>query len=132
MVTGSHPRFTVDGLDHTTASRSVIRRKTAKSTSPSQGPKGASRWRIVWHHLLPNTRGTLITVVMLSYVSLLEGAVLTESVFAWPGLGRYLTNALFASDMPAILGATLVIGSCFIIINALTDALVWLTDPRTR
>ncbi|QGX92941.1 ABC transporter permease [Tatumella sp. TA1] len=94
--------------------------------------KGASRWRIVWHHLLPNTRGTLITVVMLSYVSLLEGAVLTESVFAWPGIGRYLTNALFASDIPAILGATLVIGSCFIIINALTDALVWLTDPRTR
>ncbi len=94
--------------------------------------KGAGRWRIVWQHLLPNTRSLLITVVMLSYVSLLEGAVLTETVFAWPGLGRYLTNALFASDIPAILGATLVIGSCFILINALTDALVWLTDPRTR
>ncbi|WP_025904102.1 ABC transporter permease [Tatumella sp. UCD-D_suzukii] len=94
--------------------------------------KGASRWRILWHHLLPNTRGTLITVVMLSYVSLLEGSVLTESVFSWPGMGRYLTNALFAADFPAILGTTLVVGACFILINALTDALVWLTDPRTR
>lgn len=94
--------------------------------------KGAGRWRILWHHLLPNTRGTLITVVMLSYVSLLEGSVLTESVFSWPGMGRYLTNALFASDIPAILGTTLVIGSCFILINTLTDALVWLTRPGTR
>ncbi|MBS0894477.1 ABC transporter permease [Tatumella sp. JGM130] len=94
--------------------------------------KGAGRWRIIWHHLLPNTRGTLITVIMLSYVSLLEGSVLTESVFSWPGMGRYLTNALFASDFPAILGTTLVIGTCFILINALTDALVWLTDPATR
>ncbi|WP_241613637.1 ABC transporter permease [Rosenbergiella epipactidis] len=112
--------------------RAALLEENSKEYVTLARAKGASRWRIVWHHLLPNTRGTLITVVMLSYVSLLEGAVLTESVFAWPGLGRYLTNALFASDMPAILGATLVIGSCFIIINALTDALVWLTDPRTR
>lgn len=112
--------------------RAALLEENSKEYVTLARAKGASRWRIVWHHLLPNTRGTLITVVMLSYVSLLEGAVLTESVFAWPGLGRYLTNALFASDIPAILGATLVIGSCFIIINALTDALVWLTDPRTR
>ena len=112
--------------------RAALLEENSKEYVTLARAKGASRWRIIWHHLLPNTRGTLITVVMLSYVSLLEGAVLTESVFAWPGIGRYLTNALFASDIPAILGATLVIGSCFIIINALTDALVWLTDPRTR
>lgn len=94
--------------------------------------KGAGRSRIVFQHLLPNVSSSLITVVMLSYVSLLEGSVLTENVFSWPGLGRYLTNALFASDMPAILGSTLLIGSCFVLFNALTDALVWLTDPRTR
>ena len=59
-------------------------------------------------------------------------AVLTETVFAWPGVGRYLTSALFAADTPAILGATLLIGTCFVLLNALADALTYLVDPRTR
>jgi ABC-type dipeptide/oligopeptide/nickel transport system permease component len=67
--------------------------------------------RIVFVHILPNISGALLTVMALAYASLLEGAVLTETVFAWPGIGRYLTTAMFAGDMPAILGATLVVGS---------------------
>ena len=94
--------------------------------------KGASRGRILLCHIFPNVRGTLITVLGLSYATLLEGSVLTETVFAWPGVGRYLTTALFASDVPAILGSTLLIGGCFVLLNALVDALTWLTDPRTR
>ncbi|OON41893.1 peptide ABC transporter permease [Izhakiella australiensis] len=94
--------------------------------------KGAGRTRILLWHLLPNVRGTLITVLTLSYATLLEGSVLTETVFAWPGVGRYMTNALFASDVPAILGSTLLIGGSFILLNALADALTALTDPRTR
>jgi peptide/nickel transport system permease protein len=58
--------------------------------------------------------------------------VLTETVFAWPGVGRYLTTALFAADTPAILGATLLIGTSFVVLNALADALTYLGDPRTR
>ena len=73
-----------------------------------------------------------MTVIALSYATLLEGSVLTETVFAWPGVGRYMTNALFSADVPAILGSTLLIGACFILLNALADALTWLTDPRTR
>jgi peptide/nickel transport system permease protein len=83
--------------------------------------KGASLRRIVFIHILPNVAGTLLTVIALSYASLLEGAVLTETVFAWPGIGRYLTTAMFAGDMPAILGATLVVGASFVLLNALTD-----------
>ncbi len=83
--------------------------------------KGASLGRIVFIHILPNVSGTLLTVIALSYASLLEGAVLTETVFAWPGIGRYLTTAMFAGDMPAILGATLVVGASFVLLNALTD-----------
>lgn len=94
--------------------------------------KGASRGRILLLHVFPNVRGTLITVLALSYATLLEGSVLTETVFAWPGVGRYMTTALFASDTPAILGSTLLIGGCFITLNALADGLTWLTDPRTR
>jgi peptide/nickel transport system permease protein len=94
--------------------------------------KGAGRLRILLRHVFPNVLGTLITVLSLSYASLLEGAVLTETVFAWPGVGRYLTSALFAADTPAILGATLLIGTCFVLLNALADALTYLVDPRTR
>jgi peptide/nickel transport system permease protein len=86
--------------------------------------KGAGLRRIVFVHVLPNVAGALLTVVALAYASLLEGAVLTEMVFAWPGIGRYLTTAMFAGDMPAILGATLVVGLSFVLLNALTDAAV--------
>jgi peptide/nickel transport system permease protein len=94
--------------------------------------KGAGEMTIMLRHVLPNIRGTLLTVVALSYTSMLEGAVLTETVFSWPGIGRYLTTALFAGDTTAIMGGTLVIGVCFVLINNLADLLVRLTDPRIR
>jgi peptide/nickel transport system permease protein len=86
--------------------------------------KGASRIRVIFVHILPNITGTLLTVIAIAYANLLEGAVLTETVFAWPGIGRYLTTAMFAGDMPAILGATLVVGTAFVLLNALTDLAV--------
>jgi peptide/nickel transport system permease protein len=86
--------------------------------------KGAGSRRVVFVHVLPNVAGTLITVVALAYAGLLEGAVLTETVFAWPGIGRYLTTAMFSGDMPAILGGTLVVGISFVLLNALTDLMV--------
>jgi peptide/nickel transport system permease protein len=94
--------------------------------------KGASQARIVIRHILPNIRATLITVIALAYAVLLEGAVFTETVFAWPGIGRYLTISLFGSDIPAILGGTLVIGACFITLNSVTDLLVGGLDPRLK
>lgn len=94
--------------------------------------KGATRGRILVSHIFPNVLGTLITILALSYASLLEGAVLTETIFAWPGLGRYLTSALFASDTAAVLGSTLLIGICFVTLNAIADALTRWVDPRTR
>ena len=94
--------------------------------------KGASEMTILLRHVLPNIRGTLLTVIALAYTSMLEGAVLTETVFSWPGIGRYRTTALFAGDTTAIMGGTLLIGVCFVLINNLTDLLVRLTDPRLR
>lgn len=94
--------------------------------------KGAGEMTIILRHVLANIRGTLLTVVALSYTSMLEGAVLTETVFSWPGIGRYLTTALFAGDTTAIMGGTLIIGICFVLINNLADLLVRLTDPRIR
>jgi peptide/nickel transport system permease protein len=94
--------------------------------------KGAGRTRVLLRHMAPNVRGIALTVLALTYANLLEGAVLIETVFARPGIGRYLTTALFGADMPAILGATLVIGACFVVINALTDMAVRLSDPRIQ
>jgi peptide/nickel transport system permease protein len=92
---------------------------------------GAGRWSVLLQHMLPATGGLVLTVLALTYTNLLQGAVLVETVFARPGIGRYLTTALFAADTPAILGSTLVIGSCFILINGITDLMVQLLDPRT-
>jgi peptide/nickel transport system permease protein len=94
--------------------------------------KGASETRIVLCHILPNTSSLLVTVLALAFAGLLEGAVLVETVFARPGLGRYVTTALFAADTPAILGGTLLIGVCFVLINGVADLGVKLLDPRTR
>jgi peptide/nickel transport system permease protein len=94
--------------------------------------KGVPEWRVVWVHALGNALLPLITVIALSYAYLLEGSVLTETVFAWPGLGLYITNALFSADMNAVLGGTVVVGFAFIGLNLLSDGLYKLVDPRAR
>lgn len=93
--------------------------------------KGLSEARIIWFHALRNAAVPLITVIALSYASLLEGSVLTETIFSWPGLGLYITNSLQNADMNAVLGGTIVIGAVFIGINVLSDILYRLLDPRT-
>jgi peptide/nickel transport system permease protein len=94
--------------------------------------KGLSETRIIWRHALRNAAVPLVTVVTLSYAGLLEGSVLTETVFAWPGLGLYITNSLQNADMNAVLGGTIVVGSIFIGLNLLSDLLYKLLDPRTK
>jgi len=94
--------------------------------------KGVSERAVVWRHALGNVRIPLVTVIALSYGNLLEGSVLTETVFAWPGLGFYLTQSLLSADMNAVLGGTIVVGAVFIGINLLSDALYRLMDPRAR
>jgi peptide/nickel transport system permease protein len=94
--------------------------------------KGVPEWRVVWVHALGNALVPLITVIALSYAYLLEGSVLTETVFAWPGLGLYITNGLFSADMNAVLGGTVVVGFAFIGLNLLSDVLYRLVDPRAR
>jgi peptide/nickel transport system permease protein len=94
--------------------------------------KGLSEMRVIWRHALRNAAVPLVTVIALSYANLLEGSVLTETVFAWPGLGQYITNSLQNADMNAVLGGTLVIGAAFVLLNLVSDLLYRLLDPRTR
>ena len=94
--------------------------------------KGLSETAVIWRHAFGNVLVQLITIIGLTYASLLEGSVLTETVFSWPGIGQYITNALFNSDMNAVIGGTIVVGTCFVGINMLSDVLYRLVDPRAR
>ena len=94
--------------------------------------KGLSEARIVWRHALRNAMVPLVTVIALSYAGLLEGSVLTETVFAWPGLGLYITNSLQNADMNAVLGGTIAVGTIFIGLNLLSDLLYRVLDTRTK
>lgn len=94
--------------------------------------KGLPERTVVWRHALGNVWVPLVTVIALSYATLLEGSVLTEIVFSWPGLGFYITNSLLNADMNAVLGGTVVVGCVFIGLNLLSDVLYRLLDPRAR
>ncbi len=94
--------------------------------------KGLSPSRILWRHGFPNTAVGLVTVLALAYASLLEGSVLTETIFSWPGLGQYLTISLLNADMNAVLGATLVVGAVYVGLNLLADLSYRLFDPRVQ
>jgi peptide/nickel transport system permease protein len=94
--------------------------------------KGLSKNAVVWKHALRNAMVPLITVITLSYGTLLEGSVLTEMVFSWPGLGFYITNSLLNGDMNAVLGGTIMVGIVFISLNLLSDVLYKKFDPRTH
>ncbi|PYE82365.1 ABC transporter permease [Pseudoroseicyclus aestuarii] len=94
--------------------------------------KGLSEWHVVWRHAFRNISVQLITVIALSYANLLEGSVLTEIIFAWPGLGNYITTSLLANDMNAVLGGTVVIGTIFVCLNILSDILYRVFDPRAK
>jgi peptide/nickel transport system permease protein len=94
--------------------------------------KGLSPLRVIWRHAFGNIAVRLITVLALTYAGLLEGAVITETVFSWPGLGQYLTVSLLDADMNAVLGATLVVGVTYLLLNLLADVLYRVMDPRVR
>lgn len=112
--------------------RSFMLNELAQEYIVTARVKGVAEWRIIWVHALRNAAVPLVTVIALSYANLLEGSVLTETVFAWPGLGQYLTNSLQNADMNAVLGSTLLIGMVFVALNIFSDLLYTLLDPRVR
>lgn len=94
--------------------------------------KGLSEGDILWRHALRNAAGPILAIVALTYAYLLEGAVLTETVFSWPGLGMYITDSLFAADIPAVLVATLLVGTIFMLVNIASELIQAALDPRSR
>jgi peptide/nickel transport system permease protein len=92
--------------------------------------KGVSGGRVIWRHAFRNALIPVVTVVGLSLPTLVGGAVLTETVFAWPGIGRLAVGAVFERDYPVIMGVNLLVAAVVITANLLTDLAYSLIDPR--
>ena len=94
--------------------------------------KGVGERTVIARHALRNALLPVVTIVGLQFGALLSGAVITENVFAWPGVGTLLIQAISARDYPLVQGCVLVISLCYVAVNFLTDALYAIIDPRVR
>jgi len=92
--------------------------------------KGASERRVVYKHALRNAFIPVLTVIGLQFGNLLGGAVLTETVFAWPGIGRLLVDSIFSRDFPMVQGIVLVYAVMLVVVNLIVDLLYTWIDPR--
>ncbi len=94
--------------------------------------KGAPTTVILFKHCLKYILPALLTIVSLQFVTLLAGAVITETIFAWPGIGRLLIQSAYGGDYPVVQGITLICSVLFVLIQLLADVLQFLLDPRIR
>jgi ABC-type dipeptide/oligopeptide/nickel transport system permease component len=94
--------------------------------------KGLGETPLVYGHALRNALLPIVTVVGLQFGTLLGGAIVTETVFGWPGLGQLLVDALFARDYPVVQGIVLTFSTLFIVVNLAVDVLYAYLDPRIR
>lgn len=94
--------------------------------------KGVSEYAVVRSHALRNAMIPTITVIGLTFASLLAGAVLTETIFSWPGLGQFSVRMALKLDYPGLIGVTLVVAVVYIIVNFIVDVLYGILDPRIR
>ena len=112
--------------------RSTMMETLSQDFTTTARSKGLQERVVVIKHALKNAMIPIITVVGLQFGLLLGGAVLTETVFAWPGLGRLIVDSILARDYPVIQGAILIFGLLYIMVNLVVDMIYALVDPRIR
>lgn len=93
---------------------------------------GLTKARVILGHALPNAAIPSVTVLGLAFGDLLYGAVLTETIFAWPGMGAYVVNSIQALDFPAVMGFTVVVSMAYVLVNLAVDLTYMLLDPRIK
>ncbi len=94
--------------------------------------KGLTERVVIWHHALKNALIPVVTVVGLEFGTLLGGAVITETVFAWPGVGSLVIKAIGQKDFPVVVGTVTILSASFVLINLVVDLLYGYLDPRVR
>jgi ABC-type dipeptide/oligopeptide/nickel transport system permease component len=137
---GSLAYLVLPALTLSQASTAYVARITRSSVLDEVGEnyvkaaraKGLSEPRLLVRHALRNALLPIITVVGIDFGSYLSGAVLTESIFAWPGLGRFTLDAILKRDLPAIQGSVLFMAAAFMTVNLLVDLLYARVDPRVK
>jgi peptide/nickel transport system permease protein len=92
--------------------------------------KGLTERKVIYKHAVRNALVPVVTVIGLNFGLLLSGAILTETIFSWPGVGRLVVNAVYARDYPLVIGCILVFALVFVIVNLITDILYTYIDPR--
>ena len=94
--------------------------------------KGLSETAVLWRHALPNALVPIVTVIGLQFGALLAGAIVTETIFSWPGLGRLTVSAIDNRDYALVQGCLLAIGLTYVLVNFFTDVVYTLINPRMR
>ncbi|MCL6553711.1 MAG: ABC transporter permease [Firmicutes bacterium] len=127
LVLGAYVMGTI-----TRVTRSSVLEVLAQDYVRTARAKGLPERAVIGRHALRNALIPTVTVIGLVFGGLLEGSVLTETIFAWPGLGRYITTGYITLDYPAVMGGTLYIAVVFSIVNLLVDLTYAVLDPRIR
>jgi len=94
--------------------------------------KGLRERSVIVRHALRNALIPIVTVLGLDFGYYLTGSILTETIFSWPGIGRYVVNAIARRDLPAINGSVLFLSVVFVLVNLLTDLAYGFVDPRVK
>jgi peptide/nickel transport system permease protein len=92
--------------------------------------KGVPEWRVIMVHALKNGAIPILTITALQAATILRGAVVTETVFAWPGVGKIAIDAVYGRDFPLVQASVLFMGVIFLVVNFFVDMLYVLLDPR--
>jgi ABC-type dipeptide/oligopeptide/nickel transport system permease component len=92
--------------------------------------KGLTNAAVITRHALRNALIPVVTVIGLDFGAYLTGSILTETIFSWPGIGRYVVMAISRRDLPAVQGSVLFLSVVFVVVNVLTDAAYRRVDPR--
>lgn len=94
--------------------------------------KGLRAWRVIMRHAFRNAMLPIVTIIGLQLGTLLSGAVLTETIFSWPGVGKWLFDSIIARDYPIVQSMTLIIAMIYIVVNMAVDIFYAVIDPRIR
>lgn len=110
--------------------RSAMREVLTSELVRTARAKGLPAHTVILRHALGNAMLPIITVVGLDFGSYLTGSILTETIFSWPGVGRYILTAIDKRDLPAIQGGILFLSLVFVLVNLITDLCYAAADPR--
>ena len=100
--------------------------------SAPRAPRACRRYRVVGVHALRNALIPVVTTIGLQVGALLAGAILTETIFSWPGIGKWMIDSIFRRDYPVIQGGLLLIAGIVMLVNLIVDLLYGLINPRIR